>query len=115
MGKTPPFLIGRRKVVCKIKSHALEFGLVRLPLSNEQEKCCLHHLESCIGVWVGKIPLLLMGRRKVVRKYLESCTGVWVGKTCHILLCRRKVVCSIWSQAPEFGLGKNLPLLMGRR
>ena len=31
VGKTPPFLMSRREVVCNIWSHALEFGWVRLP------------------------------------------------------------------------------------
>ena len=47
----------RRKVVRNIKSHAPEFGWVRLPLANEQEKGCLQHLESCTKVWECKTPL----------------------------------------------------------
>ena len=66
MGKTPPLLMGRRKVVCNIWSHALEFGWVRLSLANAQEKSRLQHLQSCTEVWVGKTPALQVGRRKVV-------------------------------------------------
>ena len=56
VGKTPPNLVGRRKVVCNIWSHALVFGWVKLPLASGKEQSCLQHLESCISVWVGKTP-----------------------------------------------------------
>ena len=35
-------------------------------LANGQQKRQLQHLMSCIGVWVGKTPPLLIGRMKVV-------------------------------------------------
>ena len=66
MGKSPPFLVGRRKVVCNIWSHALEFEWVRPTPSNGQDKCRLQHLELCSGVWVGKTLPLLKGKSKVV-------------------------------------------------
>ena len=93
-------------MVCNIGSHALEFGWVRHPLSNGQERSGLQYLELCTGVWVGKTPTFLMQRGEVdcsirspalefgwVRlplangqersglQHLESCTRVWVGKT----------------------------------
>ena len=66
MGKTPPFLMVWREVVCNISSHALEFLWVSLSLCYGQENSGLEHLESCTGVWVGKTPPLLMFRREVV-------------------------------------------------
>ena len=115
-----PQLIGRKEVVCNISSHALEFGWVRFPLANGQEKVPLHNLESCTGVWVGKSPLLLMDRRKFVcniwshalelglvglplamrqeksrLQHLESCTGVWVSKTPSLLFFSRNVIYNI--------------------
>ena len=66
MGKTAPLLMGKREVVCSIWIPALEFGCVRLPLANGQERSGLQHLESCNGVWVGKTPPLLMVRTKVL-------------------------------------------------
>ena len=58
--------MGMRIDVCNIWSHALEFGLVRLPLANGNEKECLQHLESCTGNWMGKTAPLLMGMTKDV-------------------------------------------------
>ena len=66
MGKTAPLLMGKREVVCSIWIPALEFGCVRLPLANGQERSGLQRLESCNGVWVGKTPPLLMVRTKVL-------------------------------------------------
>ena len=66
MGKTPPLVVGRRKVVCIIWSQALEFEWVRLSPSNGQDKSHLQHQELCSGVWVGKTLPLLKGRSKVV-------------------------------------------------
>ena len=77
MGKTPHLLVGMVEVVYKIWSHALEFGWVRLPLANGQERSGL--------------------------QYLDSCTGVWVGKTPPLLMVRREVLCNIWSHALKFG------------
>ena len=56
VGKTPSLLMGRRKVVSNIYSHALEFWWVRLPPANVQAKSRLQHLRSCTRVWVGKTP-----------------------------------------------------------
>ena len=87
VGKTPPLLMGRSKDVCNICSHTLEIGSVRLPLSDEQDKSCLQHLELC--------------------------TEDWEGKTSPLLLGRRKVICNIWSYELEFGWVR-LPLSNGQ-
>ena len=42
--KTPPLLMVRIEVVCDIWSHALEFGWVRLPLTNGLGRSDLQHL-----------------------------------------------------------------------
>ena len=57
MGKTPPFLMVRREVVCNIWSHELEFGWVRLPpllIGRVEVVCniCSHALEF----WVRRLP-----------------------------------------------------------
>ena len=55
MGKTPPLLMGRRKVVFNVSSQRLEFlGGYDSPLANGQEKSRFQHLEPCTRVWVGK-------------------------------------------------------------
>ena len=45
MDKTAPLLMVRREVVCNIWSHTLEFGWIRPPLANGQERSGLEHLE----------------------------------------------------------------------
>ena len=127
VGKTAPLLMSRIEVVCNIWSHALEFGWVRLPLANGQERSAFQHLESCTGDSVSKTTPLQMVRRELVcyiwshalefrwarlplcygqersgMQHLESCTGVWVNKTAPLLMSRREVVCNIWSHALEF-------------
>ena len=124
-------LVGRRKVVCNIYRHELEFGWVR---ASWQAKSHLHDLESCTGVWVGKTPVLLMGRREIVCNIwshaqdfgwlefplakgqeksrlhdLESYTTVWVGKTPPLPKDSRKLFCIIYSHALEFGLVRFPP------
>ena len=66
MDKTHPLLMGMTMDVTYIWSHALEFGWVRLPLANHNEKGLLQHLESYTGVLLGKTPPLLMGMTKDV-------------------------------------------------
>ena len=68
MGKTPPFLMFRREVVCNIYCRVLHWSLGGLdtPLANGKERSGFQHLESCTGIWVGKTPPFLMFRRLVV-------------------------------------------------
>ena len=104
--KTPPLLMGMRKDICSSWSHALEFGCVRLPLANGNEKRRLQHLESCAGDWLGKTPPLANGCDKRRLHHLESCTGDWLCKTPPLLMGMRKGVCNIWSHAMEFGCAR---------
>ena len=64
--KTPPLLMGRGHVVSNIWSNAIEFRWVKLLPCYGQERTGLQHLESCTGVWVGKITPLFLSRREVV-------------------------------------------------
>ena len=43
------------------------------------------------------------GQEKSRLQHLESCTGVWVGKTPALVMGRRNVVCNMWGHALEFG------------
>ena len=94
--------MGRRELVCKICSHAKEFGGVRLPIANEQKKvvCNIWSHAPEFG-WVRLSPF--HGQERSGLHNLESCTGVWMGKTSPYLYFRREVICSIWSHALEFG------------
>ena len=75
VGKPPPWLMGRRKFVCNICSHALEFGWVRLPLANGQEKSPLQHLKFSVEVWWVGLSLA-NGQEKSGLQYLESYTSL---------------------------------------
>ena len=114
MGKTHPLLLGRVEMVCNICSHALEFWSVRLPLVSGYGRSGLQHLESCTGLWVGKTPSLLMGKREVVCSiWIPALEFGWVRPP--LLMVRREVVCNIWSHTLEFGCVRLPPLPMFRR
>ena len=50
VGKTPSLLLSWREVVCNICSHALEFGWVRLPLTNGLGRSCF--AASVVMHWI---------------------------------------------------------------
>ena len=87
------FRLGNQKKVCKIWSHALEFGSVRLPLANDK-KSPLQDLESCTRVWLGKTPLA-NGKEKSRLKHIGSFTGVWLGKTPLLLMGTKKMFATL--------------------
>ena len=107
--KTPSFQMGRREVISNICSHALEFGWLRLPpcqWAGETLFATSRVMQWSLG---GQDTPLASGQYKSRLQHVESCTGVWVGKTPPLLVGRRKVVCSIWSHAPEFGWVRLYP------
>ena len=77
VGKTPPLLMGRREVVCKIWSLALEFGWLRLPPCYCSE-----------GKWFATSGVIHWSFG------LEDSP---------LLMSRRKVICSVFSRALKFG------------
>ena len=97
MGKTPPLLM------FSICTHALELWVRRL--SPCQWAGVKWFATSGVMHWSlgGQDSPLANGKERSGLQHLESCTGVWVGKTPPSLMGKRLVGCNIWSHALEFG------------